>query len=138
MLLTRANKETIVITVENFWDWMDLFDNGALDEIEFDLDAESLDAFFPDWDNYVDENNPFGSLKMEDIKAIKTLHILIATDVQELEDLEGEGFYDVVGCECDLANTALNQVDAQEPDFEDFQDYTGTVTFKITPDHPEP
>ena len=34
MLLTRANKETIVITVENFWDWMDLFDNGALDEIE--------------------------------------------------------------------------------------------------------
>ena len=58
MLLTRANKETIVITVENFWDWMDLFDNGALDEIEFDLDAENLDAFFPDWDSYVDENNP--------------------------------------------------------------------------------
>ena len=137
MLLTRANKETIVITVENFWDWMDLFDNGALDEIEFDLDSESLDAFFPDWDTYVDENNPFGSLKMEDIKAIKTLHILIATDVQELEDLEGEGFYDVVGCECELADKAIKEV-GDEPTFEDFLDYTGNATFKITPNHPEP
>lgn len=137
MLLTRANKETIVITVENFWDWMDLFDNGALDEIEFDLDAESLDAFFPDWDNYVDENNPFGSLKMEDIKAIKTLHILIATDVQELEDLEGEGFYEVVGCECELADMAMKEV-GDEPTFEDFLDYTGNATFRITPNHPEP
>ena len=137
MLLTRANKETIVITVENFWDWMDLFDNGALDEIEFDLDAENLDAFFPDWDSYVDENNPFDSLKMEDIKAIKTLHILIATDVQELEDLEGEGFYDVVSCECELADKAINEV-GDEPTFEDFLDYTGNATFKITPNHPEP
>ncbi len=137
MLMTRANKETIVITVENFWDWMDLFDNGALDEIEFDLDAENLDVFFPDWDTYIDEGNPFGSLKMEDIKAIKTLHILIATDVQELEDLEGEGFYDVVGCECKLADKVINEV-GDEPTFEDFLDYTGNATFKITPNHPEP
>ncbi len=66
MLMTRANKETIVITVKNFWDWMNLFDNGALDEIEFDLDTENLDVFFPDWDTYIDEDNPFASLKMED------------------------------------------------------------------------
>ena len=137
MLISRAGN-TIVITIENFWDWMDLFDNGVADEISFDLDAEILDAFFPDWDTYVDSDNPFESLKMDDLKQIDTIHILIATDVQEVEDLEGEGFYNVVGCECDLANTALDQVDAEQPDFEDFLDYTGTVTFKITPDHPEP
>ena len=117
---------------------MDLFDNGVADEISFDLDAENLDAFFPDWDTYVDSDNPFESLKMDDLKQIDTIHIWIATDVQEVEDLEGEDFYNVVGCECDLANTALDQVDAEKPDFEDFLDYTGTVTFKITPDHPEP
>ena len=137
MLLSRAGN-TIVITIENFWDWMDLFDNGVADEISFDLDAEILDAFFPDWDTYVDSDRPFESLKMDDLKQIDTIHILIATDVQEVEDLEGEGFYNVVACECDLANTALDQVDAEQPDFEDFLDYTGTVTFKITPDHPEP
>ena len=137
MLLSRAGN-TIVITIETFWDWMDLFDNGVADEISFDLDAEILDAFFPDWDTYVDSDRPFESLKMDDLKQIDTIHILIATDVQEVEDLEGEGFYNVVACECDLANTALDQVDAEQPDFEDFLDYTGTVTFKITPDHPEP
>ena len=137
MLISRGDN-TIVITIENFWDWMDLFDNGVSNEISFDLDAEILDAFFPDWDTYVDSDRPFESLKMDDLKQIDTIHILIATDVQEVEDLEGEGFYNVVACECDLANTALDQVDAEQPDFEDFLDYTGTVTFKITPDHPEP
>ena len=136
MLLSRAGN-TIVITIETFWDWMDLFDNGVADEISFDLDAEILDAFFPDWDTYVDSGNPFESLKMEDLKQIDTIHIKIATDVQDVEDLEGEGIYKVVGCECNLANAELEQVDA-EPDFEDFLDYTGTVTFKIIPDHPEP
>ena len=91
MLLSRAGN-TIVITIETFWDWMDLFDNGVADEISFDLDAEILDAFFPDWDTYVDSDRPFESLKMDDLKQIDTIHILIATDVQEVEDLEGEGF----------------------------------------------
>ena len=136
MLISRGGN-TIVITIETFWDWMDLFDNGVADEISFDLDAEILDAFFPDWDTYVDSDKPFESLKMDDLKQIDTIHILIATDVQEVEDLEGEGFYNVVGCECDLANNVLDQF-GEAPDFEDFLDYTGTVTFKITPDHPEP
>lgn len=136
MLISREGN-TIVITIENFWDWMDIFDNGVVDEISFDLDAENLDVFFPDWDTYVDEDNPFDSLKLEEIKAIKTLHVLIATDVQELEDLEGEGFYEVVGCECELADKAKKE-EGDEPSFEAFLDNTGNATFKITPNHPEP
>ena len=50
MLMTRANKETIVLTIENTVDYLDLFDNGVEDEISFDLNAEVLDVFFPDWD----------------------------------------------------------------------------------------
>ena len=135
MLISRGGN-TIVITIENFWDWMDLFDNGVPDEISFDLDAEILDAFFPEWDTYVDSEHPFESLKMEDIQTIKVIHILVATDVQEVEDLEGEGIYDVVGGECYLL--AQDPETGENRNFEEFLDYTGSVTFKITPDHPEP
>lgn len=137
MLMTRAGKETVVMTIENMWDWMELFDNGIEGEIELELDAENLDVFFPDWDTYIDEDNPFGSLKMEDINAIKTLHILIADDVQEVEDLEGEGTYDVVSCNCELADQAIKE-EGGEPNLESFLSYTGMVTFKITPNHPLP
>ncbi len=137
MLMTRASKETVVLTIENMWDWMELFDNGVENEIEFELDAEDLDVFFPDWDTYIDENKPFDTLKMEDIKAIKTLHILIATEVQEVEDLEGEGIYEVVGCECNLADTALRE-EGLDVNLETFLEFTGTATFKITPNHPVP
>ena len=132
MLMTRASKEAIVLTIENFWDWMALFDNGVEDEIEFELNAEILDVFFPDWDLYVDETNPFGSLNMEDINAIKVLHILIATDVKEIEDLEGEGIYEVVGCKCDLSE------EGEDTSFEAFLNCTGIATFKVTPNHPVP
>lgn len=137
MLMTRANNETVVLTIENFWDWMELFDNGVDDEIEFELDAEILDVFFPDWDTYIDENKPFETLKMEDIKAIKTFHILIADDVQEVEDLEGEGFYEVVNCDCDLADTGLKE-EGLDVNIENFLEFTGNATFKITPSHPVP
>lgn len=137
MLMTRANKETVIMTIENMWDWMELFDNGVEDEIELELDAENLDVFFPDWDTYIDEDNPFRSLKMEDIKAIKTFHILIADDVQEVEDLEGEGTYDVINCKCELADQAIRD-EGGEPNLESFLSYTGMVNFKITPNHPLP
>lgn len=135
MLISRGGN-TLVITVENLWDWMDLFDNGVEDEISFDLDAEMLDAFFPDWDTYIESEHPFDSLKMEDLKKIDTIHVLIATDVQEVEDLEGEGFYKVVGGECYLL--AQDTETGEDRSFEEFLDYTGVVTFKINPGHPMP
>lgn len=135
MLIDRGDN-TIVITVENFWDWMDLFDNGNEDEITFELNAEILDVFFPGWDTYIDEESPFESLKMEDIKKIKTIHIMIAEDVPEVEGLDGEGMYDVVGGECYLMEK--DPETGEERGFEAFLDFTGTATFKITPNHPVP
>ena len=135
MLISRGGN-TIVIEVETFWGWMDLFDNGKEDEITFELNAEILDAFFPEWDTYIDEDNPFESLKMEDIKKIDTIHILIAEDIPEIEDLDGEGMYDVVGGDCYLMGK--NPESNEDRNFEEFLDYTGVVTFKIKPDHPVP
>ena len=110
MLISRGDN-TIVITVENFWDWMDLFDNGKEDEITFELNAEILDVFFPDWDTYVDSDNPF-------------------------EGLDGEGMYNVEGGECYLM--AKDPETGEDRGFEAFLDFTGTATFKITPNHPMP
>ena len=111
--MARANKETSVITVENFWDWMIQFDYGALDVIDFD--SEDLDAFFSDWDTYVDQDNSSGSLKMDDIKSIQFLHVLTATDVKELKNLECDDLYDAVSYECELADKAMSEMVSNPP-----------------------
>lgn len=132
MLLARANDEAIVITIENLEDWMEFFDNGVVDEITFDLEAEILDVFFPNWNTYIDPKDPFWSLKLEDINAIKIIIILFARDVLELEDINGESFYDVISCDCNLGNTVIED-GGDVPTYRDFLDFAGTVTFKIAP-----
>ncbi len=129
MLMTRANKETIVLTIENTVDYLDLFDNGVEDEISFDLNAEVLDVFFPDWDTYIDEDSPFESLRMEDIHGINTIQVLISEDIPIAEGLEGEGMYDVLGGECYLLTQ--DSETGEDRNFKEFLDFTGTVTFKI-------
>ena len=99
MLMTRAGKETVVMTIENMWDWMELFDNGLDNEIRFEIDGDNLESFCPNWESYIDQDNPFDSLRVEDAKQIKSLHILLT---EKLADLDGEGFYDVVDCKFDL------------------------------------
>lgn len=134
MLISRE-ENTIFVTIENTLEYSDLFANDVEDEFLFELDAEVLDVFFPDWDTYIDESHPFESLRMEDINAIKTIDIQFATDFQDVEVFYGEGIYDVVSCECDLANTEQMQIN-ERPDFVDFLNNTGKVTFKITPNRP--
>lgn len=128
MLIDREGN-TIVITVEYYWDWQDLFGNGKENEITFELNAEVLDAFFPDWDTYIDEQNPFESLKMEDIKRIDTVHFQIAEDIPGLEDIAREGMYDIVGGDCHLF--AQDPETGEDRNFREFLDFTGTATFKI-------
>lgn len=132
MLLTRANKGAIVITIEDFADWTDIFDNEFQNEISFDLDNEILDVFFPIWETYIDSNNPFWTLRQEDVSEIKTIIILIASDAPELKDFKGEGIYNVIKSDCDLGNTVIED-GGDEPTYRDFLDFAGTVTFKITP-----
>lgn len=92
MHLSRS-KDQLIITAENTFDWMDLFDSGIDNGIMFEVDGDNLEFFCPDWEIYIDHNKPFDTLRIDDVKQIKSLDIMLAPNI---EDMGGEGFYDVV------------------------------------------
>lgn len=122
MDMIRANRETVFIYMQHEWDLTNLFRGRAADEIVLELDDLTLTTFFPDCYTYINKNddNPFASLKMEDIRAIKTLCI----KTPQSESLDRTDNYNVVSCD-------LNY------DVGSFYKYiSGYVTFKVTPNHP--
>lgn len=132
MLLSRS-KDQLIITVENTFDWMDLFDSGIDNGIMFEVDGDNLEFFCPDWEIYIDHNKPFDTLRIDDVKQIKSLDIMLAPNI---EDMGGEGFYDVVKCKFELTKEYIEE-DGEEPNYDRFLDLVGTVTFKVTPDLPK-
>lgn len=132
MLLSRS-KDQLIITVENTFDWMDLFDSGIDNGIMFEVDGDNLEFFCPDWEIYIDHNKPFDTLRIDDVKQIKSLDIMLAPNI---EDMGGEGFCDVVKCKFELTKEYFEE-DGEEPNYDRFLDLVGTVTFKVTPDLPE-
>lgn len=132
MIISRV-KDQIILTAEDTFDWMELFDNGLENEIMFEVDGDNLEFFCPDWETYIDQDKPFDSLRVEDVKQIKSLHILLAPNI---DDMGGEGFYDVVECKFDLVKEYIEE-DGEDPNYERFLDLVGTVTFKVNPDLPE-
>lgn len=131
MIISRV-KDQIILTAEDTFDWMELFDNGLENEIMFEVDGDNLEFFCPDWETYIDKDKPFDSLRVDDVKQIKSLHILLAPNI---DDMGGEGFYDVVECKFDLVKEYIEE-DGEDPNYERFLDLVGTVTFKVTPDLP--
>ena len=132
MLISRA-KDQLIITAEDTFDWMEIFDCGLDNKIMFQVDGDNLDLFCPDWETYIDQEKPFDSLRVDDVKQIKSLHILLAPNI---EDMGGEGFYDVEECKFELVKEYIEE-DGEEPNYERFLKLVGTVTFKVTPDLPE-
>lgn len=129
MLLSRS-KDQLIITVENTFDWMDIFDSGIDNSIMFEVDGDNLEFFCPDWEIYIDHNKPFDTLRIDDVKQIKSLDIMLAPNI---EDMGGKGFYDVVKCKFELTKEYIEE-DGEEPNYDRFLDLVGTVTFKVTPD----
>ena len=132
MLLSRA-KDQLIVTAEDTFDWMELFDNGLENEIMFEVDGDNLEFFCPGWETYVDQDKSFDSLRVDDVKQIKSIHILLPDN---LANLDGEGFYDVEDCKFDLVKEYIEE-DGEDPNYDRFLDLVGTVTFKVTPDLPE-
>ena len=132
MLISRA-KDQLIITAEDTFDWMEIFDCGLDNKIMFEVDGDNLEFFCPDWESYIDQEKPFDSLRVDDVKQIKSLHILLAPNI---EDMGGEGFYDVEECKFELVKEYIEE-GGEEPNYERFLNLVGTVTFKVTPDLPE-
>ena len=126
MDMIRANRETVFICMQREWDWTNLFRGRAADEIVLEFDVLSLSTFFPDYYTYINKNddNPFASLKMEDIRAIKTLCI----KTPQSESHVRTDIYDVVSCNLNENIERINTFG--------FENIRGYVTFKVTPNHP--
>lgn len=58
---------------------------------------------------------------------------MLATNI---EDMGGEGFYDVVECKFDLVKEYIEEY-CENPNYERFLNLVGIATFKVTPGLPE-
>lgn len=132
MLISRA-KDQLIITVEDIFEWMELFDNGLDNELMFELDGDNLEFFCPGWESYIDKDKPFDTLKVEDATQVKCINIMIA---EGLENLDGEGMYEVVSGKFELAKEVIEE-EGDDPNYDAFLSYVGNVTYKVTPDLPE-
>lgn len=80
MIISRTNDQ-LIITAEDTFDWMELFDSGIDNDITFEVDGDNLEFFCPDWETYIDHNKPFDSLRVDDAKQIKSLNIMLAPNI---------------------------------------------------------
>lgn len=133
MIISKENG-ALIITAEDSFDWMELFDQGTENEFVLELDEETLDLLCPQWRENLDEQKPFECLSDDLIKDIKYIHIIFT---EKLEDLEGEGIYEVVEHKIDPADQAYRDEFDIEPEYEQFQHLAGMAIFKVTPDLPE-
>ena len=83
MIISRV-KDQIILTAEDTFDWMELFDCGLENEIMFEVDGDNLEFFCPGWETHIDQDKPFDSLRIDDVKQIKSLHILLAPNIDDM------------------------------------------------------
>lgn len=53
MIISRTNDQ-LIITAEDTFDWMELFDSGIDNNITFEVDGDNLEFFCHDWESYFD------------------------------------------------------------------------------------
>ena len=137
MLISRIDNQ-LLINVQDVFEWMEIFDSGLVNEIQINLDEDNLDAFFPDWRNYIDKENPFESLKFDDLEQIESIKILLASELKDIQgdDLtDGEGVYEVTKFQ--YGNGYDEEEDGEAEDmYQVFLMYPGMITFTVKPDLP--
>ena len=133
MIVSKEN-DTLIITAEDSFDWMELFDCGLENEIILELDEETLNLLCPQWRDDFDKQKPFDCLKVDLIKDIKRIHIMFT---EKLEDLEGAGIYEVIEHKLEPSDHVYRDEFGIEPEYEQFQHLAGIAIFKLTPDLPE-
>ena len=137
MLISKMDNQ-ILINVQDVFEWMEIFDSGLVNEIQINLDEDNIDAFFPGWRNYIDKEKPFESLKFDDLEQIKSIRILLPSELKDIQGDElsdGEGVYEVA--EYRYGNGYEEEEDGESADiYHDFLMYPGMITFTVKPDLP--
>jgi len=59
MIISRTNDQ-LIITAEDTFDWMELFDSGIDNNITFEVDGDNLEFFCHDWESYFDQKMCLG------------------------------------------------------------------------------
>lgn len=137
MLISKMNNQ-ILINVQDVFEWMEIFDFGLVNEIQINLDEDNIDAFFPGWRNYIDKENPFESLRFNEIEKIKYIRILLASELKDIQgdDLtDGEGVYEVTKYQYGNGY-AVGENRESEDIYQDFLMFPGMITFTVKPDLP--
>ena len=137
MLISKIDNQ-LLINVQDVFEWMEIFDSGLVNEIQINLDEDNIDAFFPGWRNYIDKENPFESLKFDELEKIKSIKILLASELKDIQgdDLtDGEGVYEVIKYQ--YGNGYDEEEDGEPEDmYQVFLMYPGMITFTVKPDLP--
>jgi len=133
MIISRV-KDQIILTAEDTFDWMELFDCGLDNQFNLELDEDTLDLLCPQWRDGFDEQKPFDCMKDDLIKDIKQIHVIFT---ENLDDQEGDGIYEVVESKLEAADHVYREEFGIEPEYEHFQHLAGVAIFKVTPDLPE-
>ena len=127
LVIKRAGKRSIIIDVITPDGWENLFERGEEHEFIFDVNESNLDMFCPKWRDYIDVENPFETLKIEDASLVDTIFLAFGPEV---EYRLGQDIYEVTECIFDLANKDQSG-DKKLLSYEDFLCNVGTVIYKI-------
>ena len=101
--------------------------DGALEII---IDRDNIDVFFPGWDDYIDPENAFRTLRYDDACRFQTLEVIFRNGVEE----EGEGIYDIT-----MYDTPEDDDEFEEEAFDGtLDDLLGSLTITIYPVPPLP
>lgn len=131
-----CNGTQLFIIIEDKLEWFMLRDATGDGSLEIDIDATNFDVFFPEWEEYVNPIDIFGTLHNDDAFRFETLEVIFRNGVTD----EGEGEYGIEKIELVTPNYPPEDID---PEFADdtysVEDCDGIaqVTLHLNPPAPE-
>lgn len=129
-MIFAANGTQLFLIIEDAFEWFDLRDRTGDGTLEIIIERDNINVFFPGWDDYIDPNNAFKTIRYNDACRFKTLEVIFRNGVVS----EGEGVYSIV-----LTETP-EDIDMEGEDLDGtLEDLIGglTITIHLTPPAPE-
>ena len=129
-MIFAANGTQLFLIIEDSFEWFALCDRAGDGALEIIIDRDNIDVFFPGWDDYIDPENAFRTLRYDDACRFQTLEVIFRNGVEE----EGEGIYDIT-----MYDTPEDDDEFEEEAFDGtLDDLLGSLTITIYPVPPLP